>query len=1259
MIAEKQSAISYNLRVFSLVWLGQMISVVGSQFTSFALGFWIYRRTGSATQLALVGFFAVLPSIVLAPISGVLVDRYDRRWVMILSDIGAALSTLAIWLLFTTGHLEFWHIYVSAAFTSVCDGLQIPAYTAATTLLVPKEHLGRANGMIQLGPAVAQVIAPVMAGILVMIIGVRGVILIDLITFLFAVLTLLFVRIPKPEATTVVPEEKSSLLRDAAYGWTYIKTRPGLMGLLLFFTAINFTQSLVIILIDPLVLSFASASVWGTVASIAGCGMFLGALVMSAWGGPDRRINGVLGFTLLRATLLFLGGLQPSAPLIAAAAFVFLFSSQITVACSQAIWQSKVAPDVQGRVFAMRQMIAWITLPVAYLSAGPLADNLFDPLLAADGLLAGSVGRVIGTGPGRGIGFLFIVLGILNILITIVAYSTPHIRLVEDELPDAVGDSAPVTGEVPHGKERKRKKMKLIGKWLAGIGIVLLVIAIALGGVGTWFVRRPWPQVSGTVAVSGVSAPVEVIRDKWGVPHIYAQNEHDLFFTQGYVHAQDRLWQMYFNRHLSSGRLSEIFGQLTVDTDLYMRTRGSNRAAEKEWESLDDSARAILEAYAQGVNAYIETHRDRLPLEFTLLGVSPSPWTPVDTLTIGRMFSVILSWNHRLELLRARLIDQLGVAAAEQLMVPYSNGSLLLPPESYSPSSGIDPGSSSVQIPYLENAYQQQASNNWVVHGSRTATGLPLLANDTHLPFGMPSTWYENGLHGERFDSVGFTFPGVPLIIIGHNERIAWGLTDLGADTEDVYIEKLNDAQQPTQYQFRGEWRDLEVVQETIEVKDSEPVTVQVYMTQHGPILDRELFSDPQDTQEPLALQSSAGSGGIFEALLLLNQAANWNEFRQALRSWQMICEHFVYADVEGNIGYQAAGKLPLRSPQHQGLLPVPGWTGEYEWQGFFDYEDLYSVLNPPKGYFATANDQAFPADYPYPQVYGLDWTIDGRVQVINDTLAANARVTIQDVQNLQADTYSVAAETLRPYLLAVEPQNDLQARALAQVRDWDLHMETDRTGATVYEAWYWFFVQNILADELDEDLLNRYLSNVWHTLPAMQLLLPQPDSPWFDDVTTPQVETRDDIILRSLADAVNRLSELYGDAPDQWTWGKFHTVTLVHQPLGDSGIPLLEKLFNSRTIPIRGSQDTVNLTLFDGDTTFEVYQGVSQRFILDLSDWDNSLAINSTGQSEHLFHPHRDDMIPMWANVEYHPMLFTRQAVEANAESTLTLVPR
>jgi penicillin amidase len=387
--------------------------------------------------------------------------------------------------------------------------------------------------------------------------------------------------------------------------------------------------------------------------------------------------------------------------------------------------------------------------------------------------------------------------------------------------------------------------MKRLARILVGLGIVLLAIVVILAAVGIWFVRRPWPQVKGTVAVKGLEVPVEVIRDEWGVPHIYAENELDLFFAQGYVHAQDRLWQMEFNRRVGSGTLSAALGESTLDIDRFMRTLGLRRAATRDWTLADDDTRAILQAYADGINAYIASHRGRLPLEFVILGVDPDPWTPVDTLLWGKVMAYSLSSSYGSELLRATMIAELGSEATQQLMPPYpGEGPFIVPPEvhNYAWLQGVRlndfDGARMSGIADLVKPNPSRGSNNWVVHGSRTSTGMPLLADDTHLSLDMPSIWYENGLHGGRFDVVGFSFPGVPMVIIGHNSRIAWGVTNLPADVQDLYVERLNSPDQPTQYEFQGEWRDLEIVQERIEVADGEPVVLEVLITHHGPALD-------------------------------------------------------------------------------------------------------------------------------------------------------------------------------------------------------------------------------------------------------------------------------------------------------------------------------------------------------------------------------------------------------------------------------------
>lgn len=806
--------------------------------------------------------------------------------------------------------------------------------------------------------------------------------------------------------------------------------------------------------------------------------------------------------------------------------------------------------------------------------------------------------------------------------------------------------------------------MKRIRHWLVRIGFVLLAIVIVLAGAGTWFVRRPWPKVEGTMAVSGLSAPVEVIRDPWGVPHIYAQNEHDLFFAQGCVHAQDRLWQMEMNRRAGSGTLSEVMGEVTLNTDRYLRTIGLRRAAERFWVEMDGEHRAILEAYAEGVNAYIETHRDRLPLEFTILGVDPKPWTPVDTLTWGNMMALLLCSNYRSELVRMQIVAELGEEGTQQLFSLFARDMPLIIPDpvnQYDWSKGLRLESLADVDEWLGNPTTLgRGSNSWAVHGSRTVTGMPILANDMHLDVGMPSVWYENGLHGGRFDSVGFTFPGVPLIIIGHNEHIAWGATNLGPDVMDLYLEKLDNPENPMQYEFMGEWDDLKIIQETIGVKGQEPVVLDILFTRHGPILNNALGILEK---EPIALRWTLHEGNrLFQAVVQVNLATNWQEFHEALRYWEAPGQNLVYADVDGNIGYHASGKVPIRASGHQGTLPVPGWTGEYEWQDFIPFDELPSTLNPPAGLVVTANNKVVSDDYPHLLTY--EWFPGYRAGRITDLLAASDQLTIKDIRNIQADTYSLPAEALCSYLLAVEPESDLQAQALTQVKAWDLNFEIDRVGASIYQTWYLFMLRNTIGDELGEELEETYLAGEYEQystqhVPMMIELMADTDNAWFDDVNTSEVETRDDIARRSLADAVNWLSERYGKNPDRWAWGQLHTVTFRHSPLGYSGIAPLERIFNSKTIPARGGMFSVNSAGFNWTWPFEMLAGTSQRMIVDLSNLDSSLAINNTGQSEQAFHPHREDLIPMWQNVEYKPMLSSREAVEAQSEALLTLTPQ
>jgi MFS family permease len=427
-----------GFKTFGLLWVGQMVSMIGSGLTRFALGVWVYQRTGSVTQFAVVTMCASLPALALSPLAGALIDRWDRRRVMIANNMGASLGTLAFVALLWHGAERIWHVYVIVVWGSLISAFELPTLIAVTSLLVPRRHLGRANGMLQFGQAVTGVVAPLAGGLMLVSIGLAGVVLVDFATFAFALAVLGLVRFPRPKVSAEGLESRGSLWREAAMGWSFIHRRAGLWGLLLYFAMLNLVLAIVTVLVTPMVLSFATAEVLGRVLASAGTGLVLGSVLMTVTGGPRRRIRGVLASGLVFGAAMAAVGLRPSAPLIAGGLFVMMLAAPFVNGCSQAIWQSKVPPDIQGRVFAVRRMIGQFTAPIGYLAAGPLADFVFEPLMAEGGALAPTVGALIGVGPGRGIGLIALCLAVLPLLFTLWAWAQPPIRRIEDELPDAV-----------------------------------------------------------------------------------------------------------------------------------------------------------------------------------------------------------------------------------------------------------------------------------------------------------------------------------------------------------------------------------------------------------------------------------------------------------------------------------------------------------------------------------------------------------------------------------------------------------------------------------------------------------------------------------------------------------------------------------------------------------------------------------------------------------------------------------------------------
>jgi penicillin amidase len=854
----------------------------------------------------------------------------------------------------------------------------------------------------------------------------------------------------------------------------------------------------------------------------------------------------------------------------------------------------------------------------------------------------------------------------------------------------------------------------------------LLIAAAAVAAVvvllfGAWLVltRLPYPKTRGRVRLEGVSAPVEILRDRWGVPHIYARTSQDLFFAQGYVHAQDRFWQMEFWRRLGAGRLSELFGKSTLETDKFLRTLGMAEIARQSYEAMDAGSRAALEAYAAGVNAYILNRRPyRLGLEFTLLAlqgvkIEIEPWTPVHSLTWGNMMAYDLGSNYTTERSALRMLRSVGRKGWADYYSPYRKDMPFT----------IDPGElasaragGAASAPAFVTGSSGIGSNNWVISGRRTASGKPILANDMHLGIQMPSIWYEIGLQGVDengrvgrtaacpFNVRGYSFPGVPFVIAGHNDRIAWGHTSQYGDVQDLYIERLN-PDNPDQYEANGRWVDMAIRYETIKVrKEDDPYVLRVRSTRHGPLLsDRTSWESmawfavspgknfPESTSfTALALRWTAlQPTRLVQSVYHLDQASNFQEFRAAMSQWDIAHQNVVYADVEGNIGYQSTGLQPIRAAG-DGTAPVPGWSDEYEWVGFIPFEQMPYLYNPERGYIATANNPVVGPEYEH--FLGTEFDMGYRARRIREMIEAHSDgITIEDVERMQGDVYDQAAAENVAYLRGLDlaaaatppppekekpadesrraerrrrkeeqkAQKELAAMEAARERllAWDNRMERDSAEAALYAC---FFLKLI-----EETFKDQYPESAWPPSPSARIestiytLLQDPGNAWWDDVGTPEVrEKRDDILARAFVKGYRYAVKHVGKSMDKWRWGKVHTAEFRNATLGESGIGPIEKIFNRGPVEVQGGSTQVDAGAWSMEKPFAIRHTVSQRLIVDLGDLGRSLSVHTTGQSGHPTNRHYDDFIEPWRNVEYHPTLWEREAVEKASRARLRLLP-
>jgi penicillin amidase len=819
-----------------------------------------------------------------------------------------------------------------------------------------------------------------------------------------------------------------------------------------------------------------------------------------------------------------------------------------------------------------------------------------------------------------------------------------------------------------------------LGRILLTIVLVLVVLAVVLGGLGVVTVRRSFPQVAGSLRVPGLEKPVEVYRDPMGVPQIYAQTAHDLFMAQGFLHAQDRFWQMDFWRHIGSGRLAEMFGESQVESDKFLRTMGWARIAEQEVQAASPGTRAAYLVGHQGAS---------LSLEYAILGLlhpdyHPEPWTPVNTLTWAKVMAWDLRGNMDTEIQRAMLLKTMTPEQVAELYPPYpSDHPVIIPSPAFSsPSATLPELSLAVQqsLPLLTALSQRieavnaltggglegLGSNDWVIAGSHTTTGTPILADDMHLDIQMPSIWYEDGLHclpasaDCPYDVTGFSFPGAPGVIVGHNAHIAWGVTNTGPDVQDLYIEKVNPAK-ANQYEVNGKWVDMTVIEETIHIAGGTSVPLTVRSTRHGPVLS--------DVEEDLSkLGGTSGltlpspyavalrwtalvPGTIFEAVLAIDRAANWDEFRGALRDWNVPSQNFVFADTEGNIGYQMPGAVPIRA-SGDGTLPVPGWTDEYEWTGTIPFDELPYSFNPPQGFIATANNAVVGPDYPH--LITTEWDYGYRAARIVQLIQAKPKLSIEDIQGIHGDDFNAMGPVLIPLLAGLHLDDPKLAQDVALLQGWDDQNAMDSAPAALFNVFWRRLMLRVFGSRLPKDAM----PNTGRASVILTSLLQQPDSPWWDNPVTSAVEGRDAALRVTFQEAVAETEQLLGKDPARWKWGSLHTATFRNQTLGESGIGPIEALFNRGPFATAGGPSIVNATSWDPEAGYEVTSLPSERMIVDLGNLDNSLMITTTGESGHAFHPHYIDMADPWRLIQYRPMAWTLQQAQSTAAAHLTLLP-
>lgn len=797
---------------------------------------------------------------------------------------------------------------------------------------------------------------------------------------------------------------------------------------------------------------------------------------------------------------------------------------------------------------------------------------------------------------------------------------------------------------------------------LVGLSLTFLVVLIVAAVVAYYLVTKSFPKTNGNETVAGLQAKVQVYRDNYGVPHIFAESDHDGYFAVGYIHAQERLWQMELERRAGMGRLSEILGESALPADKMFRTLGLWRLATKNAALLDPDVRSALQAYADGVNAFIDSHKGAYPVEFDMLGFEPEPWTIEHTLVISRLMAWELNFSRWTDVLMGILVQRFGEDRARELFPNWPAGApYILPREGKGKRTTVYPtGLMKADFSYrklMGIGDVSSGSNAWVIGGAKTVSGKPIVANDPHLILLAPGRWYELQLHTPGVDVAGATIAGVPFVIIGRNERIAWGVTNAMMDDADYYVEDVDSVQYPSKYLFENQWHPMVEYVDTIVVKDSLPVVYTSYWTQHGPIVNRMEAAAELSPQLISMRWTGEESSDEANTFYRIDRAMNWDDFKNGLKSFGSPAQNFVYGDVDGNIGYYTGGKLPIR-PVKTGLVPFPGNTGQFEWKGFVPFDKMPNRFDPEQGYIATANNKIIDDTYPY--YISSNWEPPWRAERIDEVLKSQDRFTVEDVQQLQLDLVSLQARELVPIILkafdSVTVTNENVKTALTYFRTWKFEMTKNDVATTLFEDFFLKAIHNTFDDEFGNQLLGLYDTLASVPLNVMTELLKQDSSPWFDNSATPQVETKNDIIRKSLADAVDDLEGLLGGELKEWQWGRLHKVEFRHVFGAKS---LLRPIFDIGPFTVGGSHSTIWKGDYSLNKPFANTVGPSTRQIFDLSDENNTRAVTPPGQSGQVFYKHYSDQVQLWLLGEYRRMPMDRNVIERTCHDVLTLEPR